>query len=124
MMVAEAALAVPEWADATAERQQHAESAFMLADTSGDGLVDEGELLVLCEGLVTKHGANVARSALEAFLRGFRTEPSTPLELDFEAFVDVYNAFLLAQQRGALATNVPLLTQVCRTSSREWSVAP
>ena len=39
-------------------------------------------------------------SLLSDYFKGYRTEPSTPLELDFEAFVSVYNDFVLAQQNG------------------------
>jgi hypothetical protein len=37
-----------------AERQQKAEDNFLLADTSGDGFVDEEELLELCTKLLSK----------------------------------------------------------------------
>ena len=88
----------------TAQRQQEAEDDFLLADTSGDGLVDEEELLVLCQKLLVRKSQKwVEESRLAKYLLRFRTEPATPLNLDFDAFVGVYNSILSAQASGALA---------------------
>lgn len=98
LMVAEAALAVPEWADATAERQQHAESAFMLADTSGDGIVDEGELIALLVRLLQVDDI----TKVAAFVQQFRPGDGTDISLDFDDFVDVFNTFSAARERGEI----------------------
>ena len=75
------------------DRQQEAEDSFLLADTSGDGYVDEDELLVLCEQILGKQNRAVDRATLAQYLTTFREEPDTPLNLDFDAFVSVYNSF-------------------------------
>ena len=58
--------------------------------------------MVLCETLVRKHMGTVEPSVLRSYLRGFRDEPSTPLNLDFDAFVEVYNSIVGEQRRGGL----------------------
>ena len=86
------------------QSQAQAEDDFLLADTSGDGLVDEGELVVLFSTLLQRRGeAIVDEGLLAGYLLRFRTEAQTPLELDFDSFVNVYNSFLEAQQSGELA---------------------
>ena len=82
--------------------QAEAEDAFLLADTSGDGLVDEDELLVLLQQLSRKRMLIVADEVLLGYVRTFRKEASTPLNLDFDDFVDVYNKFVHAQASGKL----------------------
>ena len=95
-------------ASATAERQQDAEDIFILADTSGDGVVDEDELCVLCATLMARQGQpqSVSDEALRNYLRTFRASPSTPLRLDFDEFAGVYNSFLVAQHNGDLCARV------------------
>ena len=95
-------------ASATAERQQDAEDIFILADTSGDGVVDEDELCVLCATLMARQGQpqSVSDEALRNYLRTFRASPSTPLKLDFDEFAGVYNSFLVAQHNGDLCARV------------------
>ena len=88
---------------AAAERQQEAEDAFLLADTSGDGCVDEGELLALCASLLLKVMGAVDERLLARYLLRFRSDPATPLALDFDAFVGVYNSFLAEERSGRLA---------------------
>ena len=71
------------------DRQADAEDKFVLADTSGDGYVDEDELLVLVrEILKTTNGARHLPSdaRLRAFLQTFRTEAETPLNLSFDDY--------------------------------------
>ena len=91
-------------ASVTAERQQDAENMFIIADTSGDGVVDEDELCVLCANLMARQGQpqSVSDEALRKYLRKFRASPSTPLKLDFDQFAGVYNSFLVAQRNGDL----------------------
>jgi len=91
-------LAVPEWLDEATERQQQAESAFFQADTSGDGLVDEGELVVLIMRMLTLGESE--RPKVEAFVATFRPEDGSALELDFDDFVDVYNRVCEARSCG------------------------
>jgi hypothetical protein len=45
----------------------------------------------------------VNRNLLASYLRRFRVEPGTPLNLDFDAFVEVYNSFLAEERSGRLA---------------------
>ena len=71
-------------------------------DTSGDGFVDEDELVVLCLSLTAKHGTAIEERVMRKYLVSLRTEPSTPLNLDFDDFVDVYNKFVHAQASGKL----------------------
>ena len=96
-------------AAAAAVRQQQAEDDFLLADTSGDGYVDEDELCALCTKLMSTRqqaggGGGAEETVLRKYLQTFRTEPSTPLNLDFDAFVGVYNSFVTAQLNGELAS--------------------
>jgi len=95
-VVAEPIMAVPEWLDATAESQQQAESAFLLADTSGDGLVDEAELVALIMKLLKEED----RAKIETFVVQFRPEDGTEISLDFDDFVDVYNRFMKLRECG------------------------
>ena len=86
----------------TAERQADAEDQFLLADTSGDGLVDEGELLALFAQLLRKRMEAVDDEVLRRYLRTYREQPETPLNLDFDAFVAVYNTFVSRLRSGQL----------------------
>ena len=91
------------------DRQADAEDKFVLADTSGDGYVDEDELLVLVrEILKTTNGARHLPSdaRLRAFLQTFRTEAEMPLNLSFDDFVGVYNAIGVAMDEGQLDEDV------------------
>ena len=93
----------------TMDRQADAEDKFLLADTSGDGYVDEDELLVLVrEILKTTNGARHLPSdaRLRAFLQTFRTEAEMPLNLSFDDFVGVYNAIGVAMDEGQLDEDV------------------
>ena len=85
----------------SAARQEEAEGYFLLADTSGDGLVDEEELVALCAQLLRVQAAR-ATAVLAAYVQRFRDDPAVPLNLDFDAFVRVYNALLKAQMSGEL----------------------
>jgi hypothetical protein len=76
-----------------------AEYMFQLADTSGDGLVDEEELLVLSVKLMKKKGQVADETDLRTFVTTQRPHPETPAEFDFDAFVGVYNA-LVAHMAG------------------------
>ena len=71
--------------------QSDAKDMFALADTSGDGLVDEEELLVLSTKLMTKRGKVVDEASIREFMLSKRTDPETPLALGFDAFALVYN---------------------------------
>lgn len=82
--------------------QQEAEDHFLMADTSGDGFVDEQELLVLFQKLMRRRMAIVEQKVLCEYLQSFRADPDTPLNLEFDAFVGVYNSFLTAQATGEL----------------------
>ena len=86
----------------TAQQQLEAEERFMLADLSGDGFVDEQELLSLFDQLLRARSTASDERILATYLKRFRTEPSTPLNLDFDAFAGVYNSFLAAQASGEL----------------------
>ena len=67
-----------------------AEDAFLEADTDGSGSIDEDECLALFEKLTSNQQADV----LAEYMRSFRTSPDTPLDLEFDQFVHVYNSFL------------------------------
>ena len=86
-----------------AARQEEAEDYFLLADTSGDGFVDEDELVVLCAQLLRAEGPS-ASEGLARYVQRFRTAPDAPLNLDFDAFVGVYNSLIQAQSSGELRT--------------------
>jgi hypothetical protein len=49
-----------------------------------------------------KRTGSVDQPELRKYLVRYRTDPSTPLNLDFDAFVVVFNAFLAAQRSGDL----------------------
>ena len=87
----------------SAERQAEAEDNFLLADTSGDGFVDEEELIALFSKLLFKRMEAVEDNVLARYLTRYRIEPSLPINLDFESFVGVYNSFITAQASGELA---------------------
>jgi len=91
---------VPMWLEEADERQQEAESYFLLADTSGDGLVDEGELVVLIMKILKLEPADQPK--VEAFVARFRPDDGSGIELDFDDFVDVYNSFTEARKRGEI----------------------
>ena len=79
----------------TAERQQQAEDDFLNFDADGSGTIDEEELLALFEKLIGKISARPPkRDVLTEYMRSFRTSPEVPLDLEFDAFVKVYNSFL------------------------------
>ena len=86
----------------TVDRQADAEDKFLLADTSGDGYVDEEELLVLIRDILEENGVQELPpdESVRAFLRTFRAEPNTPLNLGFDEFVSVYNAIGAAMDNG------------------------
>ena len=88
----------PKVVDA-AERQQQAENDFLAADADGSGTIDEEELLALFEKLLSKRkddgsAATPDRTVLTEYMRGFRTSAETPLDLEFDGFVRIYNSFL------------------------------
>ena len=88
-------------------RQADAEDKFLLADTSGDGYVDEEELLVLVRDILTGTNGGLPTDAkLRAFLQTFRTEADTPLNLGFDEFVRVYNAIGEAMRVGKLVASL------------------
>ena len=86
----EAEAAALQQVASTAQRQQQAEDAFLEADTDGSGSIDEDECLALFEKLTSNQQADV----LAEYMRSFRTSPDTPLDLEFDQFVHVYNSFL------------------------------
>ena len=90
----------------TMDRQADAEDKFLLADTSGDGYVDEDELLVLVRDILKGSNGSGRQlpsdATLRAFLQTFRTEADTPLNLSFDDFVGVYNAIGVAMEKGQL----------------------
>lgn len=94
-----------------AQRQLEAEDSFLLADSSGDGFVDEAELLVLFSNLLRKYDGNhpFSDTVLARYLTRLRKEPSTPLNLEFDAFVSVYNGLLDAQVTGELKRQLSVL---------------
>ena len=86
----------PKVVDA-AERQQRAEDDFLAADADGSGTIDEEELLALFEKLMSKSLDGVEKPdklVLTEYMQSFRISTETPLDLDFDAFVKVYNSFL------------------------------
>ena len=84
-----------------AERQKQAEDDFLEADTDGSGTIDEEELLALFQKLMRKRMAGTDAKVLTEYMRRFRKSPDTPLDLEFDEFVKVYNSFLEEWEGGA-----------------------
>ena len=89
---------VAEDAMAAAATQQAAEDAFFLADTSGDGLVDEGELVVLIMQLLSEPD----EAKVQRYVASLRPDADVGLVLDFDQFVEMYNSFATARARGEI----------------------
>ena len=77
-------------------------SLFPLADTSGDGYIDESELLLVIMELVHDMDPPISESVVSGYLRNHTPTPKAEQGLDFDEFVGCYNGLLQARASGEL----------------------
>jgi len=117
--------AAAEAAAKMAERQKNAENAFSKADKDGSGAVDGSELKMLLWGLLQQEGFKCEVSVVDEFVAKEFTLADTDGsgDVDFEEFIEYYNALVDRLTEGALATAIDDAKKAAAKKAEDAAIA-